>query len=483
MSRRLPWLSLLCCAALSACGHVVHSAPLAEGFTAFLVRGRPDVRLVGVWRSQGYGYVLNIGPQSVDVYDEAGALCWRDPAVAEALAGEISGVRIEDGGRSAVFVSAIDGTQIRADRLEQMPAPCRTAAKADAALVFDAFSATMDQHYAFFDRHGVDWKQRQARLRPLALAAAGDGALFEILLQALDGIDDPHLSLRGEIDGRARRRSFGKTPTLSALRPGFEAQKRLPTTSAYYHAWNEADFARIKAELLGGKAQAELGGNLLWGRTADGVGYLALRSLQGFGRNGDTARDPALLAASLDRAIADLQGAPVLILDLAANLGGSDGAARLVASRFADRARPAYAKQARGAPDAAMQRFDVAPDGPLRFSGPVYVLTSDLTVSAAEVLVLSMRVLPQVTHVGATTRGAFSNVLEKTLPNGWGLGLSNETYVDADGRCFEGKGLAPGIELAVFKPERIDDGHLDALKTLLGEIRARGSNSASTTGS
>lgn len=463
---------LLCCAGLCSTGYARGAAPPAPaGFAASSEHGRPARPLAGVWRTQGYGYVLDVGARSVDVYDEAGGLCWRDRAAEAAFATAMPWFRSEAGGQLAVFAGAGDATRIRADRLDGLPPPCRNGAKTDAASVFDALWVTLDRHYAFFDRRGVDWKARQARYRPQALAAASDDALFDVLLATLDCIDDPHLSLRADIDGRPRRRSFGKTPSLAALRPGFEAQKRLATTGAYYRAWTDADFARIGRELLGGNAHSALDGNLLWGRAEGGVGYLALRSMQGFADDSDDARDLALLAPALDRALADLRNAPVLIVDVAANLGGSDAVAQLVASRFADRRRPAYSKRAQGAPADAAQRFDVVPAGPLRFEAPVYLLTSDLTMSAAEVFVLAMRALPQVTQVGATTRGAFSDVLQKTLPNGWTLGLSNETYADAQGRCFEGVGLEPARAFVVFEPARIDDGHAGALKKLVAEIR------------
>ena len=34
-----------------------------------------------------------------------------------------------------------------------------------------------------------------------------------------------------------------------------------------------------------------------------------------------------------------------------------------------------------------------------------------------------MRALPNVVQVGGTTRGAFSDMIEKPLPNGWSLNL------------------------------------------------------------
>jgi C-terminal processing protease CtpA/Prc len=68
-------------------------------------------------------------------------------------------------------------------------------------------------------------------------------------------------------------------------------------------------------------------------------------------------------------------------------------------------------------------------------------------VSAAEIFSLAMMALPNVTRVGTPTYGILSDSLEKQLPNGWSLGLSNEVYVAADGNLYEGRGIPPNIEV------------------------------------
>jgi carboxyl-terminal processing protease len=143
----------------------------------------------------------------------------------------------------------------------------------------------------------------------------------------------------------------------------------------------------------------------------------------------------------------------------------------LFASRFADQRRHAHSKWAWRVNDAQAQRFDIQPGGPLQFRAPVYLLTSDLTVSAAEVFVLAMRALPQVTQVGGTTRGAFSDILAKTLPNGRRLGLSNEIYVDPEGASFEGAGLSPARMFPVFIEGRMEAGHLEVLRSFVADLR------------
>ena len=68
-------------------------------------------------------------------------------------------------------------------------------------------------------------------------------------------------------------------------------------------------------------------------------------------------------------------------------------------------------------------------------------------MSAAEIFSLAMMALPNVTRIGTPTYGILSDSLEKQLPNGWSLGLSNEVYVAADGNLYEGRGIPPNIEV------------------------------------
>ena len=77
----------------------------------------------------------------------------------------------------------------------------------------------------------------------------------------------------------------------------------------------------------------------------------------------------------------------------------------------------------------------------------VYILTSSYSVSAAETMILSTLNFPNFKKVGATTRGAFSNLLEKKLPNGWAYTLSNEIYESINGKVYEAIGIPPDYKI------------------------------------
>jgi len=86
-------------------------------------------------------------------------------------------------------------------------------------------------------------------------------------------------------------------------------------------------------------------------------------------------------------------------------------------------------------------------DSPL--TQPVILLTSKLTGSAAEILTLSMGDMAQVTTMGEATGGGLSDIASFTLPNGWNLGLSHQTYRTMDGALYEGIGIPPDIPFEI----------------------------------
>jgi len=110
-----------------------------------------------------------------------------------------------------------------------------------------------------------------------------------------------------------------------------------------------------------------------------------------------------------------------------------------------------------------MQWFETVPYQGTRYLKPIYMLTSELTASAAEVFTLRMRELPNVVQVGETTQGIFSDSTEKGLPNGWVLAMSTEIYRDPRGQNYEGAGVSPVVQYRVIGAEHAADGYRNAI--------------------
>jgi C-terminal processing protease CtpA/Prc len=158
-----------------------------------------------------------------------------------------------------------------------------------------------------------------------------------------------------------------------------------------------------------------------------------------------------------------------LVIDLRLNSGGDDALALQVAGRLTDRPYPAFTKEARNDPQDAgkhgpAQQAAVTPATGARYSGPVWLLTSDSTLSAGETFIEAMMGrTPAPVRIGATTQGVFSDDMSRKLPNGWTFTLGNEEYTASDGHNYEGEGIPPTIPTPVLTQAEIDNGQDSAL--------------------
>ena len=91
--------------------------------------------------------------------------------------------------------------------------------------------------------------------------------------------------------------------------------------------------------------------------------------------------------------------------------------------------------------------------GKIQFTKPIVILTSDFTASAAEVFIMLMKELPNVTLIGDETEGIFSDMYEFKLPNKWKVTLSHQQYFSKDKENYEGKGISPNFKILNTKAD------------------------------
>jgi C-terminal processing protease CtpA/Prc len=82
------------------------------------------------------------------------------------------------------------------------------------------------------------------------------------------------------------------------------------------------------------------------------------------------------------------------------------------------------------------------PDG---FAGPVVVLVSPHTQSAAEHLVLTLQAANRVIVVGNPSAGANGNITGVLLPGAFGLTFTGLEVLQPDGSTFHGVGVLPDL--------------------------------------
>jgi carboxyl-terminal processing protease len=334
-------------------------------------------------------------------------------------------------------------------------------------------AATFAAFYPSSRERHIDWSTRARIADKAAGKATSDAALFDVLDGLMSGLNDPHVGLQATLGGGERDVESGQAATLIRVRS--DSKEADPAASE--KAWLQAYRRGVMDDVLKGRGHQMANNRVIWGRVGE-VGYLNVVSMGGFDK-GAAPGDPAALDKALDEALEAFEGAKAVIVDVSNNRGGYDDIGLRIAGRFADRSRLAWTKIAVGARGAVPQAFHVEPAGGRRYLGPVYLVTSDVTVSAGETFTLAMRALPNVVQVGERTRGALSDKLNKPLPNGWMLTLPGEIYRDPRGMRFEAVGIAPDVARAVFAGD-LAEGHARMIRALMGEIEQGGAPSAVT---
>ncbi len=426
--------------------------------------------LHGVWESRGYGWVLDVRPDRFVVYNVSPAGCLRDDESAEYL---VESFRLFERKGETLWLTfrPENSTQYTFDRLAALPASCASPPAATPRSVFDYTWGVMDAHYAFFDLYDVDWDERYAEIAPRITDDATEAELRDALLDLLDGLKDGHLSLTYEIDGE-RDREMGKLPEVlnGAIETAFAEQEEIESRGQFASRWFFGNRERIRSEVLDSTTvERASGGNVFWGRSGR-VGYVNIAGMGGFadetedGEDAPFEEEVAAVHRVMTQVLTDLADTDALIVDVALNQGGYDEISLAIASHFAAEPTLGLTKYAYRAETDTRQSFTMRPAATI-YHKPVYLLTSDVTVSAAETFSMHMRALPNVTHVGSTTRGALSDVLMRPLPNGWLLTLSNEIYLDAQGELWEGRGIPPEEPMPIFEAGL--DGHVQAIEQLI----------------
>ena len=307
--------------------------------------------------------------------------------------------------------------------------------------VLDAVWVAIDERYGNFACKRVDWNTVGKVFSGKVGTGTDDSTLFATVSAMLGTLNDNHVSVR------TGDRVF-RSGTYGASRAG------------------EFSLDVVAKRYVRGVFTYEIDSSAHYGWLAGSVGYVHFESFRGITATAD----------AMDSAIEYFKGAHGLVIDVRDNRGGSDLAALQVLNRIADKRRPYMSTRARALSThdsyLSPHHYSLDPSGVVTFPGPVIVLTNRRTISAAENLLLGIRTIPNAMIVGDISAGAFSDVTRETLPNGWVLAYPLNTATDADGRCWEGLGVAPDIR-AINEPAAVAGGKDSVLELALAVLAAR----------
>ena len=427
----------------------------------------------GIWRTDGYSMLIVVHGGHAQVYETTAVSCLPTSSVDQLGAPDHTGVvrfgaggvvlaTVRRVGRDRALLHSLGAVgHIGLLRLTGLPTACARPTPTDPVTSFDILWSTFAENYPFFEAKKIDWQAVRRHFRPHVKATTTDAQLYGIFVDMIKPLGDAHTDVAMD-----RQHYFeGQRPDT---RPNSDELQRKVEKAVAAH--------------LGVTLHTWANGQIAYADLPGGLGYLRISSFGGYTQANHYVTDEAALNQSLNAVFTTARTRALrgLIVDVRDNPGGDDALGIQVASRLTAKPYLAYAKRARNDPDdpsghTRLQSIIVTPAHEGTYEGPVVLLTSDLTVSAGETFTQAMLGrTPRPTRIGAATQGVFSDVLNRTLPNGWTFGLPNEEYLTSNGKTFDGRGIPPDIAVPVFTHQELTqnrDSAVDTARRALSEAR------------
>jgi len=379
---------------------------------------------------------------------------------------------------------------------EPVPPPLTAALTlAQRERAFDFVLGTIDTRYHDPRFNGVDWRAVGARYRPLALAAPGDEAFWDVLDRMTGELHDAHT--RVESPRRVALRKDDEAVTLGFFFEPVDGRHAVTSVNGESDAWwagvrpgmllvaidgepARNVYARLRAGVrqdstdrathvqavrklvagdLGTKVSFEL-------ERADGTRLdavltrrkLAVRATEmhrvlpsGYGYI-RFSRWTLTLAARAKAAVDELRATPGLIIDLRNNPGGAVPAVNMMLSRFfTERTELGRTTTRSGAPVALLlgaveiiELHRVVQGERDAYKGPVVILVNGQSASGSELFAGSMQAAGRAKVVGQPSCGCLLGFLGYArVPGGAELAYSEVGFVLSNGKRVEGEGVIP----------------------------------------
>ncbi|MBZ9629744.1 S41 family peptidase [Salegentibacter sp. LM13S] len=413
----------------------------------------------GIWKMNGYGKIIEITKSEVNTFDITKISCILNSEIQRNQIGQLGKFKVinED-----TLNLKLGITNYYLHRIKELPKNkiINDSIKAkNLKLNFDVFWHTLNENYAFFKERNLDWQHIYEAYGPQADTIKNEQELYEIFRQITDHLNDDHTSVIPTEDIRIEYEK--KSDSLEESNSSTNLSiAELEDKILYQYVENPSRYGK------------SLHGNGLinYGIASNNIGYIQLNnmlffanykvsdSLSGYDylfaylkesrKNPNYQEDEIKgIKRIMDTIVNKFKNTDAIILDLRFNYGGYDVVSLEVLKHFIDSKSKVFSKKAKTRTGFTKpQSFYISPTEET-YNKPVFFLTSHQTSSAPESLTMASMPFENITIIGSRTMGITSDVLEKKLPNGWDLYLSNEIQVNYKGNCYEGVGVPPDIEI------------------------------------
>ncbi len=307
---------------------------------------------------------------------------------------------------------------------------------------FNSLWNEFDTKYGLFRIKSIDWDSVYSVYRPQINEQSSDAELYNVLTNMLSTLNDNHVAL---------------VPTDSKY-PFFQSGI-LGTMDSI----TDFDLEIVKSNYLTNpKFEVPF---FTYGLLPNNIGYIHIEGFSDLPKN---------LKKPMTNILNNLKETDGIVIDVRGGYGGEDLAGQYIAGCFTENSilyMKTRVKSGIGKDDfTEFENWYIKPEGDFQYLKPIVVLTHRFTISARETYCLAMKVLPQVIFVGDTTSGAFSNQINRELPNGWGYSVSIGEWVDENEISYEGKGLVPDF-VVQNKKQDILNGKDEALEKAIDILK------------
>ncbi|WP_278021750.1 S41 family peptidase [Flavobacterium ginsengisoli] len=410
--------------------------------------------LNGIWKMRGYGKIITINDTAVNSYETTSISCTLSSQLKRNDILQLGTIKRVDQN----LLTITQGIKIYTlDKISELPntAECNVAKLEDPNYNFDVFWNMMNENYPFFSERKMDW-----------------------------------LSIKEKYSGKIKNKTQLRHTLKSIIKQLNDGHTTLivpKKNSAFPHYRTNHKTAVLENEILGRYVKNPIrfgtsikgNGLLNYGITENNIGYIQINNMLFFS---DKYKNPDALSGYdylfgylnasesnpnhfedeksgirtlMGKIIKELQGTNAVIIDLRFNSGGYDLVSLEILRHFIAEETKLYSKKAKLLNGYTEPEFVSILPADTTYNKPVFLLTSHQTASAPEVLSLGSIAIQNITRIGSNTEGIFSDILEKKLPNGWILNLSNEIYQDINGTCYESIGIPPNKKINYSHNENV----------------------------
>ena len=353
---------------------------------------------------------------------------------------------------------------------------------------FEILWNTFNEQYVYFNERNIDWNKIYEKYEPQVKSETKPLELYLIFEKMLGEINDGHISidLPDEIEEDYENQLTNNEDEVDDEIPD-GLDKKVKNLIIEKHIKDINLYNR---------------GDLKWGMINEDIAYVQTSNMIGWANyniadslstkqfwkewwanlnkadnhHNDVAEGTRFI---MDSIVNSIGNAKACIIDLRFNGGGFDDVSVEILNHFVNIETDICTKKVRLEKGFTKKQTMSLKPSKNNFKGKLYILTSQETASAAELLVLGSKEIPNSKIIGSTTEGVFSDILHKKLPNGWTYGMSNMVYESLDGVSYEEIGIAPDNKLDYpvkskdfyeYLFEDLKDGD-DAIEKVIEEVK------------